>query len=125
MKQETKALVKWAKEHFRQYQISIHTHPEKHGLGPLGIDQEFNYSADFLRFLRELPEIENKLCFGGYIQDRNGTPCCHGDKVKVIDEKGKDVCGVLIWGDTSKTFSIQNAKLRQVYYFPVQFEKVE
>ena len=81
MKEETKKLIKWAEEHFRQYQISIHTHPEKHSLGPLGVDQEFNYSADFLHFLKTLPDIENKLCFGGYIQDYNGTPCCHGDKV--------------------------------------------
>lgn len=29
MKEETKKLIKWAEEHFRQYQISIHTHPKK------------------------------------------------------------------------------------------------
>ena len=33
-------------------------------------------------FLDSLPEIESKLCHGGYIQDKNGTPCCHGDIVK-------------------------------------------
>ena len=43
---------------------------------------------DFVRFdkavefLDSLPEIESKLCHGGYIQDKNGTPCCHGDIVK-------------------------------------------
>ena len=107
MKEETKKLIKWAEEHFRQYQISIHTHPEKHSLGPWGIDQEFNYSADFLHFLRELPEIENKLCFGGYIQDKNGVPCCHGDKI-VQQVIGDEQVGVLYWSKSDSRFYFKN-----------------
>ena len=34
------------------------------------------------KFLKSIPEIESHLCKGGYIQDKNGTPCCHGDKIK-------------------------------------------
>ena len=116
MKQETKELLEWIEK-----QINL--------AGTIVTDASQPYwqkdRKKALEFLNSLPEIENKLCFGGYIQDKNGTPCCDGDKVKVIDEKGVDICGILVWGDTSKSFSIQNAKLRKVYYLPVQFEKVE
>jgi hypothetical protein len=36
-------------------------------------------------FLRSIPDIEKHLTEGGYIQDRNGTPICHGDKINVYD----------------------------------------
>jgi hypothetical protein len=105
MKDDTKELIRWAEEHFRQYRINIQTHPEKHGLGPYGVDRESNYATDFLHFLKTLPEIEKKLCFGGYIQDKNGTPCCHGDKIineRIINnEKEK---GVLYWSVDDRRF---------------------
>ena len=117
MKQETKELIRWAEEHFRQYRINIQTHPEKHGLGPYGVDKESNYSTDFLHFLKTLPDIENKLCFGGYIQDRNGTPCCHGDKIKfkiydnewmshLIEKYGAVTEGKLRWNPYMKAFCV-------------------
>ena len=46
--------------------------------------QAFNERQDKIQaFLRSIPEIEKHLTEGGYIQDRNGTPICHGDKVKI------------------------------------------
>ena len=74
MKEETKVLIDWMKNCF----LNI----------PVLIPKE-NLESDFaerreraINFLNSLPEIEPKLCFGGYIQDKKGTPCCHGDKVK-------------------------------------------
>ena len=105
MKDDTKELIRWAEEHFRQYRINIQTHPEKHGLGPYGVDKESNYATDFLQFLKTLPDIENKLCFGGYIQDYNGTPCCHGDKIInecILDNKKEK--GTLYWSAKDRRF---------------------
>lgn len=43
----------------------------------------YNYHEDKIEnFLKSIPQIESHLCKGGYIQDKNGTPCCHGDKIK-------------------------------------------
>ena len=65
MKQENKELIKWIKSH-----ISV----------TVNDDVELHHKA--FDFLNSLPKIESHLCNGGYIQDRNGTPCCHGDKIK-------------------------------------------
>ena len=102
MKGETKKLIKWAEEHFNHYQIEICTKPDKYGLDPKGVEQEDRFIMDFVNFLHTLPEIESKLCHGGYIQDRNGTPCCHGDKVKFIfddciDDRRFEMFGQLAW----------------------------
>jgi hypothetical protein len=48
--------------------------------------QAFNRRQDRIQaFLRSIPDIEKHLTEGGYIQDRNGTPICHGDKINVYD----------------------------------------
>jgi hypothetical protein len=48
--------------------------------------QAFNKRQDKIQaFLRSIPDIEKHLTEGGYIQDRNGTPICHGDKINVYD----------------------------------------
>ena len=39
---------------------------------------------------------------GGYIQDKNGTPCCHGDKI-IYDENHE---GVLEWDKKNARFII-------------------
>ena len=65
MKQETKELIKWIKNH-----ISV----------AVNDDAELHHKA--FNFLNSLSEIESHLCKGGYIQDKNGIPCCHGDKIK-------------------------------------------
>lgn len=73
MKKETKELLEWIKK-----QISL--------AGTIVTDVSQKYWQDdklkAINFLDSLPEIESHLCNGGYVQDRNGTPCCHGDKVR-------------------------------------------
>lgn len=73
MKQETKELLEWIEK-----QINLA------GTIITNVSQPY-WQEDCkkaLIFLNSLPEIESKLCCGGYIQDKNGTPCCDGDKVK-------------------------------------------
>ena len=120
MKKETKELVKWIET---QINLASHLDQSYHITKQAEIvhNEMENKAYDFLD---SLPDIEKKLCFGGYIQDKNGTPCCHGDKVIVIDENGKNYYGRLIWSDINKVFRIQNAKERKEFYFPVVFEKV-
>lgn len=90
MKKETKELVDWIKK-----QISL--------AGTIVTDvsqpcwQQDRDKA--IKFLDSLPEIESHLCRGGYIQDKNGTPCREGDKIKVTGSDGYEVHGVLTWYD--------------------------
>jgi hypothetical protein len=73
MKQETKKLIEWMK-------IQL-------GLLRTNTNEIINNSVDkSITFLDSLPEIESKLCRGGYIQDKNGTPCCDGDKILFCGE---------------------------------------
>ena len=75
MKQETKELIQWMKENIVPF--------KEHGTVPMAIIPHGTEMQDkAIKFLDSLPEIESHLCNGGYIQDRNGTPCCHGDKVR-------------------------------------------
>lgn len=76
MKEETKKLIEWMK-------IQL-------GLLRTQTNEIINNSVDkSIAFLDSLPEIESKLCQGGYIQDRNGVPCCNGDKVRFgFEDKG-------------------------------------
>ena len=109
MKQETKELIDWIKK-----QISI-SETVVTDISQLNWQKDQQKALDFLD---SLPEIENKLCFGGYIQDRNGTPCCHGDKVKFkfvekwYEENFKDrytlvMDGLLQYCKETKSFYIQ------------------
>lgn len=77
MKQETKELVDWIKK-----QINI---AKTNNIDTAWNGQHEAYNDDYDRamaFLDSLPKIESRLCKGGYIQDKNGTPCCDGDKVR-------------------------------------------
>lgn len=124
MKQETKDLIIWIK---KQINIAKTDH----------IDAAWNgkhkqYNADYdkaMAFLDSLPEIESKLCRGGYIQDRNGTSCCEGDRVKLMP--AKDFYATLVWDKTKAQFefkfdegtdlmSIEHCRL-ELY---LEFEKV-
>lgn len=84
MKQETKQTIDWIKK-----QINL---AKETCIDPCHKDGYPEYEADYekaMKFLDSLPEIELKLCQGGYIQDRNGKPCCNKDKVKFeFEEKG-------------------------------------
>jgi hypothetical protein len=91
MKQETKELIDWIKK-----QINI---AKTNNIDPAWNGQHEAYNSDYNRamaFLDSLPEIEARLCRGGYIQDKNGVPCCEGDKVKFF-YNNKEMEGILVW----------------------------
>ena len=111
MKEETKELVKFIKQQMNCV---------KEEAIKQNAQSQWWFSAydKAINFLDSLPEIESRLCRGGYIQDRNGTPCCHGDKVrfKFIDkwyeEDFKDrypivMDGILKFCKETKAFYIQ------------------
>ena len=107
MKKETKVLVEWIKRH-----ISV----------TVNDDVELHHKA--FDFLNSLPEIENKLCFGGYIQDKNGTPCCDGDQIinpSLLD--GEKELGTLYWSKSDWRFYFK--KEDKCHLLTVGFEKVK
>ena len=71
MKQETKGLVEWIKNLLLENKSRCK-----------GNIFDFERFDKAVSFLNSLSEIELHLCRGGYIQDKNGTPCCDGDKVR-------------------------------------------
>lgn len=103
MKKETKALVEWIAA-----QIKIAAKLDNSYLiTPGATITHKSLEEDAERFLNSLPEIEEKLCFGGYIQDKNGTPCCQGDKVKYKDIPVDKVgAGTLRWNVDKSRFEI-------------------
>lgn len=113
MKKETKALIEWI-----EAQIKIAAKLDNSYLiTPSAIIKHKSLEEDSERFLDSLPEIESHLCRGGYIQDKNATPCCDGDKVrfefedKTYEENWKDkysriMIGVLQFSVETKSFCI-------------------
>ena len=73
MKQETKNLIAWIKTLLKREKASYIYADEN------AVETDCDRAIEFLD---SLPEIEKHLCQGGYIQDKNGTPCCDGDKVE-------------------------------------------
>lgn len=115
MKKETKELISWLKEHLSHYRIELATGRVKIGMVAGEKEEERAFAA--IDFLNTLPEIELHLCRGGYIQDRNGTPCCDGDKVRFeFEKKGYEenwsnrfneiTTGVLSFSPETKSFAI-------------------
>ena len=77
MKQETKELIDWIKKQINLAKDCCIN------LAWEGKHEQYNKDhKKAFEFLDSLPKIESRLCHGGYIQDKNGTPCCHGDIVK-------------------------------------------
>lgn len=121
MKQETKELVDWIKK-----QINI---AKTNNIDSAWNGRHEGYNADYDRamtFLDSLPEIEAHLCKGGYIQDRNGTPCCDGDTVILKD----CITGKLIWNKEISRFQISYLENGCSFPFGTEFytteiEKVE
>jgi hypothetical protein len=71
--------------------------------------QVFNERQDKIQaFLRSIPDIEKHLTEGGYIQDKNGTPICHGDKVIFCNnlEEKSPTEGLLLWNPDRAMFEI-------------------
>ena len=107
MKKETKELVEFIKDCVFRYQTEL-----KRGeidIGMIDGEKEDKTCDKAIAFLDSLPEIESHLCRGGYIQDRNGTPCCDGDNVRfvVTDATDDEWClGRLIWKPKLSAFQI-------------------
>ena len=116
MKKETKELVEFIKDCVFRYQTEL-----KRGEVDVGMidGEKENQTCDkAITFLNSLPEIESHLCNGGYIQDSNEIPCCHGDKVrfklshclameKHIKEHGEVSTGTLEWNSHIRAFIIK------------------
>lgn len=66
------------------------------------IDKYNRHDDKICEFLKSIPQIESHLCLGGYLQDENGTPCCHGDKV-IYDGNYE---GILEWDKNNARFII-------------------
>ena len=81
MKQETKQTIDWIKK-----QINL---AKENCIDVTWNGKHEYYNADYekaMEFLDSLPQIESRLCKGGYIQDSNGIPCCDGDKILFCGE---------------------------------------
>ena len=111
MKQETKELINWIK-----CQIATNT-DESYKITSSAIIKYNETKVKAFNFLNSLEDIELRLCLGGYIQDRNGTPCCHGDKIKfkiydnewmshLIEKYGAVTEGKLRWNQYMKAFCV-------------------
>lgn len=112
MKEETKELIEWMK-------CQILISQDQSAFITKSAEEKFRTNKETaIQFLETLPEIESHLCFGGYIQDRNGTPCCHGDKVrfklshcltmeKHIKEHREISTGTLEWNSRIRAFIIR------------------
>lgn len=119
MKKETKKLISWLKEHLSHYRIELATGRVK--IGMVAGEKEVERAFAAIDFLNTLPEIESHLCRGGYIQDRNGTPCCDGDKVKVKDKEY-----TLYWSKNDGCFYMKSDAMPKVLErLSINIEKVE
>lgn len=131
MKQETKETVKFIKDILKGYKIHVETdnflEADDKSTELINIKTAFD-------FLDSLPEIESHLCRGGYIQDRNGTPCCDGDEVIVsgdnktfMESEVGTLKGVLQWEKNHFSIVFPTGKKNLVMYLDTfaGFEKVK
>ena len=110
MKEETKKIVSWIKHKLPQI-----TNDDDHY-------KQWKKAVDFLN---SLPEIENKLCFGGYLQDKNGILCCHGDKIININLRNREKeVGTLYWSSNDYCFYCKDEN-GKVHTLSRGFSKVE
>lgn len=82
MKKETKALIEWIKAQIR---IAAKL-DDSYLITTDAISTHKSLEKDAEKFLDSLSEIESHLCRGGYIQDKNGTPCCDGNTILINAE---------------------------------------
>lgn len=115
MKEETKRLVHWINTILNDFEKVL-----KETAGPT--DAYNRKRKEALKFLDTLPEIEEKLCFGGYIQDKNGVPCCQGDKVNVPFQ---DFIGTLKWDLPTRRFVVVCDNGTEWSLSSWEFEKVD
>ena len=105
MKEETKELIKWAMSLIADYRVQNmveHSNFRKNTPAAQNSETEIKNCKDFAEFLNSLPEIESHLCRGGYIQDKNGTPCCDGDKILFNNRKA-----FLFWSKVYSRFFVK------------------
>lgn len=122
MKRETKELLKWLEDLLNRYKIRLMSGREE--LSWAERNRETDRAFEAIDFLRSLPDIEKHLCRGGYIQDKNGTPCCEGDVIEYKDLRIDEIVkGTLYWSVNDKRFySKMNDNL---YLIGTNFRKVE
>ena len=124
MKQETKELIKWLKDHLSHYRNQLAAGQIKIGL--VTGEEEVRKSYEAINFLNSLPEIELRLCRGGYIQDKNGTPCCEGDEVIYTNKSFPTaIRGTLVWCISSANFRIHHSMGTVMSISPSDIKKVE
>ena len=115
MKRETKSLIEWIKMLLKMERASHIYANEK------TVETDCDRAIEFLD---TLPEIESKLCQGGYIQDANGKPCCNGDRVLF---NGRNA--TLFWSKTYSRFFVrlENSDIANDCrtFFGKDIEKVE
>lgn len=102
MKQESKEIVNWIKK-----QINL---AKENCIDVAWNGKHEYYNADYekaMNFLDSLPQIESRLCKGGYIQDKNGIPCCDGDMVHFLSKSQYDKYGYLKWDNKLARFLVE------------------
>lgn len=91
MKQETKNTINWIKECLNANSTAN--------------DKVMLNKA--IKLLNSLPKLEARLLKGGYIPDKNGTPCKDGDVVDVVIKGIGHFESFLFWNDRLKHFYFQ------------------
>lgn len=103
MKQETKELIDWIKK-----QINL---AKENCIDVVWNGKHEYYNTDYekaMKFLDSLPQIESRLCQGGYILDKNGIPCCNTELVKFLyKNSNEEKYGYLIWDKIMARFVIE------------------
>lgn len=102
MKQETKNTINWIKECLNANSTAN--------------DKVMLNKA--IKLLNSLPKLEARLLKGGYIPDKNGTPCKDGDVVDVVAKYRGRLKALLVWDDKLKCFHFQAAN---PYSFLISF----
>lgn len=103
MKRETKELLKWLEDLLNRYKIRLMSGREE--LGWAERNRETDRAFEAIDFLDSLPDIEKHLCRGGYIQDKNGIPCCEGDVIEYKNLLSNEIVkGTLYWSINDKCF---------------------
>ena len=116
MKKETKALIEWIKAQIR---IAAKL-DDSYLITTNAISTHKSLEKDAEKFLDSLPEIESHLCRGGYIQDKNGTPCCEGDTVIFNEMYGK-----LIWDNRLCKFKIEYHETGTSFLFYSEIDRTK
>jgi hypothetical protein len=93
LKQETKEIIRWIKERLNYSCVKGTTDEDK--------------LTKAIKFLDSLPKLEARLGKGGYIPDRNGTPCKDGDVIDIVTKGTSRFESFLFWDDKQKRFYLQ------------------